>query len=158
MTRGDEVSELLKRLLRVGRWPTKRILLVEDDAIVRVPVFALLAEEGYDVEVAATELEALRAARARPPDLAIEDVNLARGGSGIALCEGLRATLRLERVPFLILTADAKRETDMRRVAAGANDYYLKAEFSLDALLARVRMWIGGSCPDEEPRPSDTRW
>lgn len=136
----------------------KRILLVEDDAVVRGSVSALLARDGYEVDVAGTEVEALRSARARPPDLAIVDVYLAGGGSGIALCEGLRATPRLQRVPIMMLTADATRETVMRCVAAGANDYYLKAEFDLDQLLARVRKWIGGPGRDEEPRPLDVRF
>lgn len=136
----------------------KRILLVEDEAIVRVPLSALLAKEGYEVDVASTEVEALRSARARPPDLVLIDVHLADGGSGIALCEGLRSTPRLERVPIMMLTADANRETVMRCVAAGANDYYLKAEFDLDTLRARVRKWIGGPGRDEEPRALDVRF
>ena len=58
----------------------------------------------------------------------------------------------------MMLTVDAHRETVMRCVAAGANDYFLKVEFDLDALLARARKWIGGPGPEDETEPNKERW
>lgn len=133
----------------------KRILLVEDEAIVRGPIAALLERQGYLVDSAATEEEAVALARKVAPDLVICDVHLEKG-SGIEACERLRATPRVERVPIMMLTSDSKRETVMRCVAAGANDYYLKIGFDVDALLSRVRKWIGGPALSDEPEsPSE---
>ena len=128
----------------------KRILLVEDEAIVRGPVAALLERQGYLVDCAATEEEAHTLATTAVPDLVFCDVHLG-SGSGIQVCERLRATPRLERVPIMMLTGDSKRETVMRCVAAGANDYYLKCGFEVEALLSRVRKWIGGPELTDEP-------
>ncbi len=128
----------------------KRILLVEDEAIVRTPVAALLERQGYLVDAASDEEEAVALARASAPDLVVCDVHLGKG-SGIQVCERLRATPRFERIPIMMLTGDSKRETVMRCVAAGANDYFLKAGFEIEALLSRVRKWIGGPALSDEP-------
>jgi len=132
----------------------KRILLVEDEAIVRTPVAALLERQGYLVDCASTEEEALALAKAAIPDLVVCDVHLEKG-SGVQVCERLRATPRFERIPIMMLTGDSKRETVMRCVAAGANDYYLKSGFDLEALLSRVRKWIGGPALSDDPVSSN---
>ncbi len=131
----------------------KRILLVEDEAIVRGPIASLLQREGYEVDVAAAEDEAIRLARASLPDLVMLDVHLESGQTGIQVCERLRATPRMERVPIMMLTSDSQRETVMRCIAAGANDYFLKIGFDFDSLLARIKKWIGGPAPEDQPEP-----
>ena len=137
----------------------KRILLVEDEAIVRGPIASLLQREGYAVDSAAAEDEAIRLAKANVPDLVMLDVHLQSGQTGIEVCQRLRATPRMERVPIMMLTADSQRETVMRCIAAGANDYYLKIGFDLDSLLARIKKWIGGPAPEDQPEPQQQeRW
>ncbi|MEK7204463.1 MAG: response regulator transcription factor [candidate division NC10 bacterium] len=137
----------------------KRILLVEDEAIVRGPIASLLQREGYEVDVAAAEDEAIRLARASLPDLVMLDVHLESGQTGIQVCERLRATPRMERVPIMMLTSDSQRETVMRCIAAGANDYFLKIGFEFDSLLARIKNWIGGPAPEDPPEPQQQgRW
>lgn len=131
----------------------KRILLVEDEAIVRGPIASMLQQQGYEVATAATEDDAVRLAKTGLPDLVMLDVHLADGQTGIQICERLRATPRMERVPVMMLTADSQRETVMRCIAAGANDYYLKVEFDFESLLARIKKWIGGPAPDDQPEP-----
>lgn len=57
----------------------------------------------------------------------------------------------MERVPIMMLTSDSTRETVMRCIAAGTNDYDRKTGFELDAFLARVSKWIGDPPPDDQP-------
>ncbi len=131
----------------------KRILIVEDEAIVRGPIAALLQQEGYHVDSASTEEEAVRLARTNLPDFVMLDVHLANGQTGISVCEHLRATPRMERVPIMMMTCDSARETVMRCIAAGANDYYLKVGFDFPSLVARIKKWIGGPDPEAQPDP-----
>ncbi len=137
----------------------KRILVVEDEAIIRGPIAALLQQAGYEVATACAEDEAIRLAKANLPDFVMLDVHLANGQTGIQVCERLRATPRMERVPIMMLTSDSARETVMRCIAAGANDYFLKIGFDFDSLLARITKWIGGPAPEDQPEPQQQgRW
>ncbi|MFP8885638.1 response regulator transcription factor [Streptomyces mangrovi] len=115
--------------------PPARVLVVDDEPAVREALRRSLAFEGYETELAADGLEALRRVEAYRPDLVILDVLMPRM-DGLTAARRLRA--RGETVPVLMLTA---RDTVGDRVTgldAGADDYLVKP-FELDELLARVR-------------------
>lgn len=76
------------------------ILLVEDDPISREVTAALLRTVGHQVEVAADEAEAITRARAQVFDLVLLDLDLGRGGSGLAVARRLRA--ELDRPPAIV--------------------------------------------------------
>lgn len=67
-----------------------RILLVEDDEIIRPMLASVLAEEGYAVDVAGSAAEARDRIRAQPYALVIADANLP-DGSGIELADRAKA-------------------------------------------------------------------
>jgi CheY-like chemotaxis protein len=69
------------------------ILLVEDDPISREVTAALLRAVGHQVEAAADEDEALARALGQAFDLILLDIDLGRGGSGLALARRLRVEL-----------------------------------------------------------------
>ena len=69
------------------------ILLVEDDPISREVTAALLRTVGHQVEAAADEDEAIARAAGQVFDLILLDIDLGRGGSGLALARRLRAEL-----------------------------------------------------------------
>lgn len=69
------------------------ILLVEDDPISREVTAALLRTVGHKVEAAADEDEAVACASGQVFDLILLDIDLGRGGSGLALAQRLRAEL-----------------------------------------------------------------
>src|SRR6516225_9367623 len=85
----------------------RRILVVDDEPTIREVVSEYLEVEGFEVMRAATGLEALNLAAARPPDLVVLDVMLP-GIDGIEVCRRLRAA---SAVPILMLTARSD-ETD----------------------------------------------
>lgn len=78
------------------------VLLVEDHAEVRTALAQLLEREGFEVTAAASAIEALAAASARPIGLLVTDQHLP-GGLGTELIETLRG--RGHPVPALIITA-----------------------------------------------------
>jgi DNA-binding response OmpR family regulator len=82
--------------------------------------------------------EALAALHTQPPDLLVSEVDLA-DGSGLDLCEEIRATPTLKRLPIMLLTDRASIDDKVAGFQAGADDYVVKP---VDARLfhARVRL------------------
>ena len=112
-----------------------RILLVDDNADMRQYVGRLLSQR-YDVETAADGAAALAAAHARLPDLVLADVMMP-GLDGFALLRALRADVRTQAIPLVLLSARAGEEARVEGMQAGADDYLVKP-FSARELLARV--------------------
>jgi two-component system response regulator MprA len=110
------------------------ILVVDDDPHIRSVVSRGLRFEGYDVQLAADGIEALRLARIAPPDLVVLDVMLP-GMDGLEVCRRLR---RGTRVPILMLTARDAVPDRIAGLDSGADDYLVKP-FDFDELLARIR-------------------
>jgi CheY-like chemotaxis protein len=83
-----------------------RVLVIEDDAMIAVLLAELLAGMGHDVcATAATEAEAVIAARRDRPDLMIVDAGL-RGGSGVSAVEEI---LRAGPIAHVFVSGDAER-------------------------------------------------
>ena len=112
-----------------------RILLAEDDRILRKAGEVTLGKKGYHVIVAVDGQDAWTKILEHPPDLILLDVMMPKL-DGFALCAELR---RLTNdVPVLMLTAKGQVEDRVSGLDAGADDYLIKP-FSTDELLARVR-------------------
>ena len=102
---------------------TPRILVAEDEAIIRLDLVETLREEGYDV-VAETGRgdEALRLVDEVKPDLAILDVRM----PGLDGIEVAREIVSKRAAAVLILTAFGQRELVERAAEAGAMAYLVK--------------------------------
>lgn len=107
----------------VGQAPAPRILVAEDEAIIRLDLVETLREEGYDV-VAETGRgdEALRLVEEVRPDLAILDVRM----PGLDGIEVAREIVANRSAGVLILTAFGQRELVERAAEAGAMAYLVK--------------------------------
>lgn len=115
---------------------SERILVIEDEPLVRDLVALNLQHAGYGVDVAGTFADGLaRVLRRDDFDLAIVDVMLP-GGDGMDLVR--RAREAGVRVPVLILTARSESTAKVRGLDVGADDYVTKP-FDVPELLARVR-------------------
>ena len=103
--------------------PTRRVLVAEDEALIRLDLKEMLEEEGYSVvgEAADGEQAVEMAGRLRP-DLVILDVKMPKM-DGIAAAERIAG----ERVaPVIILTAFSQRDLVERAREAGAMAYLVK--------------------------------
>lgn len=115
--------------------PRARLLLADDNSDMRGYMKNLLGAT-WDVDVVADGEAALRAARARPPDLILSDVMMP-GLDGVALTRALRAEPETRTIPIILLSARAGEEARIEGLDAGADDYLTKP-FSARELLARV--------------------
>ncbi len=111
-----------------------RILVVEDEALLRGQLTKQLQKEGYAVEQAADGEEGLYIGEEFPLDLAIVDLGLP-GLSGIELIRRLRGTGK--EFPILILTARGNWQDKVEGLEAGADDYVVKP-FHVEEVLARL--------------------
>jgi len=112
-----------------------RLLLIEDDAILRLGLKRQLEADGYRVDCAADGEDGLFQAREYPLDLAIVDLGLPKI-NGLQVVERLRAEGRA--LPLLILTARGNWQDKVRGLEAGADDYLVKP-FEYPELAARVK-------------------
>ncbi|MDQ4049048.1 MAG: response regulator transcription factor [Actinomycetota bacterium] len=111
----------------------RRILIVEDEESITVPLSEALATEGFDTSVAGTVADALEEARRLNPDLVLLDVMLP-DGSGYDVCRELR---RSSQVPIIMLTARGEETDRVVGLELGADDYVVKP-FSARELTARI--------------------
>jgi DNA-binding response OmpR family regulator len=112
----------------------KRILLIEDEAIIAETIAFNLQKEGYETETASDGESGLELFYAYGPDLIILDLMLP-GIDGMGVCRRIRSQ---SQVPIIMLTA---KEGEIDRVLGlefGADDYITKP-FSMRELMARVK-------------------
>ena len=102
---------------------TPRVLVAEDEALIRLDLVEMLTEEGYEVVGEAGDGEAaLEMARDLKPDLVVMDVQMPKM-DGITAAEQIAA----ERIaPVVMLTAFSQRELVDRAREAGAMAYVVK--------------------------------
>lgn len=111
-----------------------RVLIVEDDPVIRNTLQASLARERYEVRAERDGTSLVGVLDQFRPDLAVLDVRLPTGPSGYEMARLVR---QLRDVPVLFLTAAASVEERLAGFEAGGDDYVLKP-FSMPELLARV--------------------
>lgn len=119
----------------VERMPSSaRVLVVEDDALIRESVSAALDRAGFVTRAVADGTVAAIAADFRP-DLALLDVTLPGPADGFGIARALR---RDRDLPVIFLTARDSRADRLAGFGVGADDYVVKP-FIVEELVARVR-------------------
>jgi two-component system, response regulator PdtaR len=118
--------------------PARRVVIAEDEALIRLDLAEMLAEEGYDVVGQAGDGErAVELAEELRPDLVVLDVKMPR-------LDGISAAQRIaeQRIaPVVILTAFSQRELVERARDAGAMAYLVKP-FTKADLVPAVEMAV----------------
>lgn len=112
----------------------RRILVVDDSALVRLYYRDTLERAGFEVEQAINGIEAMEKVLAQPFDLAIVDVNMPRMDGFSFLRTLRRSTADVATLPALVITTEAgEQDLDAAR-AAGANFYLIKPVSQQDLL------------------------
>jgi DNA-binding response OmpR family regulator len=115
----------------------RKILVVDDEAILVEAIAYNLEQAGYQVTVVADGSSALEAARRETPDLVILDIMLPEM-DGLEVCRQLRRESNTATMPILMLTAKGDEIDKVVGLEVGADDYVTKP-FGRRELLARVR-------------------
>jgi AmiR/NasT family two-component response regulator len=117
---------------------SRRVLIAEDEALIRLDLKEMLQEEGYDVVGEASDGEqAVKLADELKPDLVILDVKM-------PILDGISAAERIVAAriaPVVMLTAFSQRELVERAVDAGAMAYLVKP-FAKSDLLPTIEVAV----------------
>jgi two-component system phosphate regulon response regulator PhoB len=128
--------------------PTRKVLIVEDEAPIRQMIAFNLARAGFDVDEAGDCAAArVRIADGRP-DLVLVDWMLP-DASGLELTRALRRDDASRDLPIIMLTARAEERDKVSGLEGGADDYITKP-FSARELLARINALLRRAGPAEE--------
>lgn len=118
--------------------PSRRVVVAEDEALIRLDLVEMLREEGYDVVGEAGDgEEAVRLTRELTPDLVVLDVKM-------PVLDGLSAAEQIGRAglaPCLMLTAFSQAELVERARDAGAMAYVVKP-FTRDDLVPAIEIAV----------------
>ncbi|MER5354480.1 two-component system response regulator CseB [Kitasatospora sp. NPDC002551] len=130
-----------------------RILIVEDDEVIREATRMALERYGFPVSTAADGLEGLEMFHAERPDLVLLDVMLPLL-DGVGLCRRIREESQL---PILMMSARTDPVDVVSGLEAGADDYVVKP-FESAVLVARIRtvlrrIRVVPAVPEPEPAP-----
>lgn len=120
-----------------------RVLLVEDEPVIRELVRSMLSDGPVQVECAANGVEGLRLARSTAFDLFLLDVVLPQM-DGVTLCRMLKADPSTAKVPLYMLTAKQKRSDVEQATRAGADGYIHKPFRGAELLELVERLRSGG--------------
>lgn len=115
----------------------RKILVVDDEAVLADTIAYNLVQEGYQVITAADGTSALNAVHNEHPDLIVLDIMLP-GVDGLEVCRQLRREDETATVPIIMLTAKSDEIDKVVGLEVGADDYVTKP-FGRRELLARVR-------------------
>ena len=124
---------------------SRSVMLVEDDAAIRMVLRVALEDEGYEVLEAETGEEALLLAMDEAADVILVDLRL----PGIHGLDVVRTIRGASRVPIIIVTAQVDSDDIVAGLKAGADDYVTKP-FVTSELLARVGAQIRRTEPADD--------
>src|ERR1700735_2864917 len=115
----------------------KKILIIEDDADVRLGYHVRFKANNYDTFFAADAIASVTEARKHQPDLIILDLGLP-AGDGFVVMERLKVNTQLAVIPIIVVSARDPQSNRERALKAGAKAF-LQKPVDNDELLAVVR-------------------
>ena len=115
----------------------KRILIVDDEPNIVVPLEFLMKENNYDVETAGTGEKALDLIASWKPDLVLLDIMLP-GIDGYEVCQKIRQEKEFNNIKIVFLSAMA-RSIDIAKGMGLAADDYITKPFSTDFVMSKIK-------------------
>ena len=122
------------------------ILVVEDDAAVRNLMAVTLETRGYRYHLAQNGAAALIEATTHQPDVILLDLGLP-DMDGVEIIRKVRSW---SGMPIIVISARSEDSDKVEALDAGADDYLTKP-FSVDEMLARLRVALRRINPDQQP-------
>ncbi len=118
----------------------RQVLLVDDDAELRNLTQKYLERNGFDVVVAGDGWEAIREIVVNRPDIVIMDIEMPKL-SGLNALDILRVSRLTEQLPIIVTSAHGDKDTIMRTVQLGADDFIVKP-YAFSELSARIAVHL----------------
>jgi len=119
----------------------KTILIVEDDEFLRSLTAKRLEKENYHIEVAVDGENAISMFESLKPDLILLDL-LLPGKDGFEVLKKIRSTETIKSLPVIIFSNLGQREDIEKAKALGVDDFLIKANFTLDDVVGKIKKLI----------------
>jgi len=120
----------------------KFILVIEDDKFLRELLVRKLSGDGFEVKNAIDAEIAFTVLAERTPDIILLDLILP-GVDGFEILTRIKANPKIANIPVIILSNLGQKEDLDKAMALGAKDFMVKANFTLDEIVAKVHSVIG---------------
>ncbi len=134
----------------------KKIIIVEDEEVLRNLLQRKLTEEGYEVEVAQDGEEGLEKIREGRPDLILLDIVMPKMG-GFEMLEEMQKEEELSGIPVIVVSNSGQPVEIDRAQQLGASDWLVKTEFNPQEVIDKVIKQIGrGEEGGEEKNGEDS--
>ena len=114
-----------------------KILIVDDTETMRLAEQMMLADEGYEIDVAEDGIEAINKIALSRPDLMLLDIMMPRM-DGIECCRRIKADDRLKDIKVVMVTTKSEYERVKEAFAAGCDDYVTKP-IDKNELISKLR-------------------
>ena len=119
----------------------KTILIVEDDEFLRSLTAKRLEKENYHIEVAVDGENAISTVEGIKPDLILLDL-LLPGKDGFEVLKKIRSTEVTKGIPVIIFSNLGQKEDIEKDKALGVDDFLIKANFTLDDVVGKIKKLI----------------
>ncbi len=116
----------------------RKILIIEDEKDLRFFLRTALTQAGFEVKEAIDAEEALEKIKEEKPDLILLDIILP-GKSGFDFLIEIKKDPEFESIPIIIVSNLGQREEIQKGLELGAKDYIVKANFTLDEIVKKVK-------------------
>ena len=118
-----------------------KILLVEDDRFLIKAVYTKLTQKGFEVILANDGDEAISKAKTEKPEIVLLDMVLPKK-SGFEVLRELKGNPETASIPVFILSNLAQDQDIQEGKALGAEDYIVKSNTSLSAIVDKVANFL----------------
>lgn len=122
-----------------------RIMVVEDDAVIREELKTLLCGNGYEVQCVTDFSDTVDLAGRLEPHLILLDINLP-GENGFRLCSGIRA---FSEVPIIFVTSRNTDMDELNSIMLGG-DAFITKPYHVPILLAKISSLLKKAWPSRE--------
>jgi len=120
----------------------KTILIVEDELTMQRALKNKLEHAGYGIRVAIDGVEAIAEMQKGAPDLVLLDLIMPKL-DGISVLRRMKSDEQLKNIPVVILTNLSSGDKVAEAMQLGTFDFLVKANYSLDDVLKKVRDRLG---------------
>lgn len=117
----------------------KKVFIVEDDEFLRSLNAKKLEGEGYEVAVAVDGPSAITSIPQVLPDLIFLDLLLPGGKDGFDVLSAIKADEKTKNIPVIVFSNLGQKEDIEKARALGAQDFLVKANFTLDDVVLKIK-------------------
>ena len=119
----------------------KKILLVEDEALLAEMYREVFEKEGFHIMLAGTGEEAIRVAAREKPAFILLDI-LLPGNNGIYFLEQRRQNPEIAYIPVIAFSNFDDPQTKKSALSLGAKDYLIKTNYTPQEVITKVKQYI----------------